>query len=80
MDKPVYSVKGHKSLINCIDGIGGLNVGYGAPELVTGSRDGSVKVWDPRARDSVVRRVCDMCALVHLPAKEGIEGKRVCLQ
>ncbi len=26
--------------MNCIDGIGGLDVGYGAPELVTGGRDG----------------------------------------
>lgn len=40
--EPVYSVKGHESIINAIDGVGGLNVGAGAPELVTGSRDGAV--------------------------------------
>ena len=26
----------------------------GAPEIVTGSRDGTVKVWDPRTKDAVV--------------------------
>ena len=38
---PVYSVKAHKEIINCIDGVGGLGVGEGAPEIVTGSRDGT---------------------------------------
>lgn len=28
----------------------GASVGCGAPELATGSRDGSVKVWDPRQK------------------------------
>lgn len=37
---PVYSVKGHKEIINSIDGVGGLGVGDGSPEIVTGSRDG----------------------------------------
>lgn len=37
---PVYSVKGHKEIINSIDGVGGLGIGDGAPEIVTGSRDG----------------------------------------
>lgn len=37
---PVYTVKGHKEIVNCIDGVGGLGVGDGAPEIVTGSRDG----------------------------------------
>ncbi|KAM3850788.1 dynein axonemal assembly factor 10 [Vipera latastei] len=50
-DIPVYSVKGHKEIINCIDGVGGLGIGEGAPEIVTGSRDGTVKVWDPRQKD-----------------------------
>ncbi|XP_006005185.1 dynein axonemal assembly factor 10 isoform X1 [Latimeria chalumnae] len=47
---PVYSVKAHKEIINSIDGIGGLGIGEGAPEIVTGSRDGTVKVWDPRQK------------------------------
>ncbi|XP_064599953.1 dynein axonemal assembly factor 10-like [Liolophura sinensis] len=51
---PVYSVKGHKEIINAIDGVGGLGIGEGAPEIVSGSRDGSVKVWDPRQKDEPV--------------------------
>lgn len=37
---PVYSVKAHKEILNSIDGVGGLGIGDGAPEIVTGSRDG----------------------------------------
>ncbi|XP_034040609.1 WD repeat-containing protein 92 isoform X1 [Thalassophryne amazonica] len=90
---PVYSVKAHKEIVNSIDGVGGLGIGEGAPEIVTGSRDGkrkevcikeksrfkenptrlipvmipstykstwslcvtgTVKVWDPRQKDSPV--------------------------
>ncbi|KAL7877351.1 hypothetical protein SRHO_G00039940 [Serrasalmus rhombeus] len=51
---PVYSVKAHKEIVNCIDGVGGLGIGGGAPEIVTGSRDGTVKVWDPRQKDTPV--------------------------
>lgn len=51
---PIYSTKGHKEIVNCIDGVGGLGIGEGAPELVTGSRDGCVKVWDPRQKDEPV--------------------------
>lgn len=39
-DAPVYSVKAHKEILNSIDGVGGLGIGDGAPEIVTGSRDG----------------------------------------
>ena len=42
---PVYTVKAHKESINAIDGIGGLGIGGGAPEIVTASRDGRF-VWD----------------------------------
>lgn len=35
--KSVYSVKAHHGLIYCIDGVGGLGIGCGAPELVTGN-------------------------------------------
>ncbi|XP_006881103.1 PREDICTED: WD repeat-containing protein 92 [Elephantulus edwardii] len=51
---PVYSVKGHREIINTVDGVGGLGIGEGAPEIVTGSRDGTVKVWDPRQKDDPV--------------------------
>lgn len=51
---PICKVDAHKEIINSIDGIGGQSVGCGAPELVTGSRDGSVKVWDPRQNDQPV--------------------------
>lgn len=51
---PVYSAQAHKEIINCIDGVGGLGIGEGAPELVTGSRDGTVKVWDPRQKNDPV--------------------------
>ena len=46
--KIYYTVKSHEALINCIDGVGGQDIGYGAPEIVTGGRDGCVRVWDPR--------------------------------
>lgn len=42
MEVPVYSIKGHSEIINCIDGVGGLGIGEGAPEIVTGSRDGKI--------------------------------------
>ncbi|KAF0309350.1 WD repeat-containing protein 92 [Amphibalanus amphitrite] len=35
-------------MINSLDGVGGAGRQQGAPELVTGGRDGSVKVWDVR--------------------------------
>lgn len=35
--KSLYTVKAHQGLIYCIDGIGGLGIGCGAPELVTGT-------------------------------------------
>ena len=44
----VARFQAHGEIINAIDGVGGLGLGEGAPELVTGSRDGVVKVWDPR--------------------------------
>jgi hypothetical protein len=34
-------VQAHKGIINTIDGIGGQGYGYGAPELLTGGRDGN---------------------------------------
>ena len=43
-----YKVKAHAKIVNAIDGVGGLNCGNGAPELVTAGRDGCIRVWDPR--------------------------------
>jgi WD40 repeat protein len=54
LEAPVYSVKAHNSIINAMDGVGGNSVGCGAPELVTCSRDGAVRVWDPRVEQPVI--------------------------
>ena len=54
LNTPVFQVpKAHETIINCIDGCGGLK-GAGAPEIVTGGRDGCVHVWDPRQNDRPV--------------------------
>jgi WD40 repeat protein len=53
-DLPVWQVQAHTSIINCVDGIGGQTHGCGAPELVTGARDGCVRVWDPREKAPVL--------------------------
>lgn len=45
LERPVMEFKkAHESIINSIDGA----LYTGPPELVTGSRDGAVRVWDPR--------------------------------
>lgn len=49
--KSIYHANAHSEIVNCIDGVGGLGVGEGAPEIVTGSRDGAVKLWDVRQKD-----------------------------
>lgn len=51
---PIYSTHAHTEIINAIDGVAGQSVGCGAPEIVTGSKDGSVKIWDPRQKDRPV--------------------------
>ena len=38
-------MKGHKEIINSIDAVGGLGIGEGAPEIVTGSRDGELRFY-----------------------------------
>lgn len=42
--KPSFQVKGHKSIINSIDGIGGSG-NIGPAELLTGSRDGKLRYY-----------------------------------
>jgi len=49
-----HNIKAHNGIINSIDGIGGPSTGPGAPELVTGGKDGFVRVWDPRVKYPVV--------------------------
>lgn len=51
--EPKYEVEAHAAIVNSVDGIGGI-IGGGAPEIATGSRDGCVKVWDPRVKEAVV--------------------------
>lgn len=51
--KSSFTVQAHKSIINAIDGVGGTP-GRGAPEVVTGGRDGCARVWDPRVQHAVV--------------------------
>jgi len=53
-DKPVMDVKAHTSIVNAIDGVGGTNKGYGAPEICTCGRDGAVRVWDARQKGAPV--------------------------
>ncbi|CAD8146417.1 unnamed protein product [Paramecium pentaurelia] len=48
--KTTFEVKAHDQIINSIDTC--FNIG--APEIVTGSRDGCVRVWDPRQAAPVV--------------------------
>lgn len=50
----IFSVHGHNGIINAIDGIGGTACSCGAPEIVTGGKDGCVKIWDSRVNHAVV--------------------------
>lgn len=51
---PVWQAQAHGGIINAMDAMGGARRGYGAPEIVTGGRDGRVCVWDPRQHDAPV--------------------------
>ncbi|KAG5870764.1 hypothetical protein JTB14_006748 [Gonioctena quinquepunctata] len=44
------------AVINSIDGVGGTTSDCGSPEIATGSRDGSVMVWDVRQKDTPVAK------------------------
>ena len=43
----------HNGIINSIDGCAGTK-GHGPPEIVTGGKDGCVRVWDPRQKESSI--------------------------
>jgi hypothetical protein len=66
-----YSVKAHKTMMNAIDGCGGANVGYGAPELATAGRDGAVKICT-RQLHAVVHN----CATFHTFLARGPAAER----
>ncbi|KAF9131490.1 hypothetical protein BGW39_001736 [Mortierella sp. 14UC] len=42
---PIWIFGAHEDVVNCMDGAGSRT---GRPEFVTGSRDGTVKLWDMR--------------------------------
>ena len=49
--REVWGLRGHE-VVNCIDGAGGR--GEGPAELVSGGREGNVKVWDTRLANKPV--------------------------
>lgn len=55
--QPIHSYTVHKDIINDVDGVAGSSVGCGAPELATGSRDGSVMIWDVRQKNEPVAKM-----------------------
>lgn len=73
MDEPIYQVKAHTEIINSLDAIGGNVQLCGAKEVVTGSRDGSVKVWDQRQKDSPVANIS-----ATLPRDDTVKDARDC--
>lgn len=66
-DFPIYDVKAHKGIVNCLDGIG---YGEGA-EIVTGGQDGCIRVWDPRQSEPV-------CGISAIKKEDGGSGSRDC--
>ncbi|KAG0269255.1 hypothetical protein DFQ27_004317 [Actinomortierella ambigua] len=48
---PVTMIKAHEDVVNCIDGAGAFS---GRPEVVSGCRDGAVKMWDLRQKSDPV--------------------------
>nr|CCA21698.1 WD domaincontaining protein putative [Albugo laibachii Nc14] len=53
-DLPIYSAQAHLTIVNAIDGFGGHHINCGPPEIVTGGRDGCIRVWDTRVPSPVV--------------------------
>lgn len=55
MDGCVYTVtNAHTGVINAIDTVGSIE-NCGASEILTGGKDGLVKVWDPRCTEAVIQ-------------------------
>lgn len=52
--KLFWQAKAHEGISNCVDGAGAEGCGYGPCELVTGGRDGCVRLWDPRQNAPVL--------------------------
>ena len=52
--KTFWSVQAHTDLVNSVDGAGADGCGYGPSEIVSGGRDGCVRLWDPRQDSSVL--------------------------
>lgn len=54
IDGCVYTANAHPTGVNCLDSFGGLDDDCGPPEIVTGGRDGRIKVWDSRQNNQAV--------------------------
>lgn len=77
LETPLYSVKAHKEIINSIDGVGGLGIGEGAPEIVTSSRDGK-KVVFVIEKKSNYKSVCVfLIELKKAQLRFGTHGKKI---
>ena len=53
-EKVFWQVQAHHKIINCLDGAGPDGHAYGPCEIVTGGRDGSVPLWDPRQKNPTI--------------------------
>lgn len=53
-EKVFWQVQAHTKVVNSVDGAGAEGHGYGPCEIVSGGRDGSVRVWDPRQKTPVI--------------------------
>ncbi|KAA0183513.1 Protein phosphatase 3 regulatory subunit B beta [Fasciolopsis buskii] len=78
LEVPVYGVQAHSEIVNAIDAVGGLGIGEGAPEIATGSRDGSVKVWDPRQSKIPVATMEPESTENAVPLSSGGNNRRDC--
>lgn len=57
LDSFLYNVPdAHCGIINAIDTVGSVE-NHGASEIVTGGKDGFVKVWDPRQNNDPVVKI-----------------------